>query len=368
VKSLFPFDVLLFLQENGLFFLFLSLMKKEVKTAVVILNWNGRNFLENFLPSVLSNTSPDEAEIWVADNGSQDDSIAFLSRNYPRVKCLLLDRNYGFAGGYNRALRQIHAQYYLLLNSDIEVTPGWLGPLVQVLDERKEVAAVMPKIKSYYQRHCFEYAGAAGGFIDRFGYPFCRGRIFYTVEEDRGQYDDECSVFWATGACMLIRSEAFHKAGGFDDMFFAHMEEIDLCWRLKNMGLLIRYTPRSVVYHVGGGTLNKDNPKKTYLNYRNNLYMLYKNLPRRHFFSKMLCRMMLDGISAIKHLLLFQGRYCMAILRAHGSFYLRLSELWRYRKNNASLLNYSSHPEMIKKSIIYHSFFLGKRTFTEIVK
>jgi GT2 family glycosyltransferase len=343
-------------------------MDQLIKTAIVILNWNGRHFLEKFLPSVIAHSTIPDTGIWVTDNGSSDESVDFIKKTYPQIKLVLLDKNYGFAEGYNKALAQIQAKYFLLLNSDIEVTAGWITPLVRILDTRPDVAAVMPKLRMYDNRDLFEYAGAAGGFLDKFGYPFCRGRIFQTVEKDTGQFDAEKEIFWATGACMLVRSDLFHLVGDFDGSFFAHMEEIDLCWRLKNCGYKILYTPESMVFHVGGGTLNKENPKKTYLNYRNNLFMLFKNLPEKRFLSKIIFRMILDGISAAKHLVLFQGRYFMAILKAHLSFYKNFPKLMRYRKANKHTLHYEKHPEMINKSIIYHSFFLKKRTFKEIVE
>ena len=246
--------------------------KRNMKTAIVILNWNGRKMLERYLPSVVENT-PDDAAVIVADNASSDGSLDFLAQYYPSVRCLPLDVNYGFAEGYNRALRLVEAQYYVLLNSDVEVTAGWLKPLVDYMDAHDEVAACQPKLLSWTSKGYFEYAGASGGFIDRYGYPFCRGRLFDTVEEDQGQYDQPASVLWATGACLLIRSADYWAAGGLDGRFFAHNEEIDLCWRLHIMGRQVMCLPQSLVYHLGGGTLPKGNPRKTFLNFRNNLTM-----------------------------------------------------------------------------------------------
>ncbi|MBP6260021.1 MAG: glycosyltransferase family 2 protein, partial [Paludibacter sp.] len=252
-----------------------------MRTAVVILNWNGEKFLNQFLPVLLRNTQLPGVDIYVADNASTDNSLSLIEEQFPTVKTLLLDKNYGFAGGYNKALAQINADYFVLLNSDVEVTENWLQPLLNYMNENADVAACQPKIKSFYNRDYFEHAGASGGFIDYLGFPFCRGRVVGTAEMDRGQYDTVIDVFWATGACLLIRSELYNQVGGLDDEFFAHMEEIDLCWRLKGQGFRIVCIPQSEVYHVGGGTLQVEHPHKTYLNFRNNLLMLYKNLPQK---------------------------------------------------------------------------------------
>ena len=247
--------------------------------SIVILNWNGEKFLKKFLPILINNTKTDDIEIVVADNGSTDNSIELLKSTFTQVRTIILDKNYGFAGGYNKELTQIDSEYFVLLNSDIEVTEHWLDNLLNYMVLHKEVAACQPKILSQVNRSYFEHAGASGGFIDKYGFPFCRGRIFGKVEQDTGQYDNTIDVFWATGACLMIRSEVFKKVGGLDDEFFAHMEEIDLCWRLKNRAYRIVCVPESTVYHVGGGTLHTEHPYKTYLNFRNNLLMLYKNLP-----------------------------------------------------------------------------------------
>jgi GT2 family glycosyltransferase len=251
-----------------------------MKTAVVILNWNGRNFLETFLPSVLE-YSARCADVIVADNASTDDSVAFLQEHYPQIRIIEHPKNGGFSKGYNDALKQIDAEYYILLNSDVEVTPNWITPVIEMMDADPSIAACQPKLRSFEDRSQFEYAGAAGGFIDAYGYPFCRGRIFDVLEEDRGQYDDACEVFWATGACLFVRADLYHALGGLDEDFFAHMEEIDFCWRLKNNGHKVMYCPDSTVYHVGGGALPKSSPRKTYLNFRNNLALLVKNLPSK---------------------------------------------------------------------------------------
>lgn len=272
------------------------------KTAVVILNWNGRSMLEKYIPTVLGNT--DGAVIYVADNASTDDSLDMLSEKFPQVRQIVLDKNYGFADGYNKALRQVDAEYFVLLNSDVEVTPGWLQTLVDFMDENRQVVACQPKIRSVSNRQMFEYAGASGGFIDRYGYPFCRGRLFDTIEEDKGQYDDVVDVFWATGACMITRAQTYNEVGGLDGRFFAHSEEIDYCWRLKLKGYRVCCVPQSVVYHVGGGTLQKSNPRKTYLNFRNNLTMLYKNLPDHELKHVMFVRWFLDYVAAFEMLIL----------------------------------------------------------------
>ncbi len=342
-------------------------MSEKTKIAVVILNWNGKHFLDEFLPFVIDCSAAPGVEIWVADNASTDDSIDLLKKKFPEVKLLILSENFGFAEGYNRALQKIEATYYVLLNSDVEVTPGWIAPVIALMENDEDIAAVAPKLLMFDQRTVFEYAGAAGGFIDALGYPFCRGRIFDHVESDQGQYDDDAEVFWATGACMFVKSEVFHSLGGFDASFFAHMEEIDLCWRMKNRGYKIMYTSKSSVYHVGGGTLNKENAHKTFLNYRNNLFMLYKNLPQEHFLIKIIVRMILDGVSALKHLLSFQGSFFIAILKAHGHFYKNLPRLISVRKANRPFLH-KRHKEMIPAVLIYQNFFLHKRTFNEIVK
>ena len=290
------------------------------KIAIVILNWNGRKMLEQYLPGVIM-YSQDDAAIYVADNQSTDDSMDFVARHSSVVKTILLDKNYGFAEGYNRALKQIDAEYYVLLNSDVEVTHHWLLPLVEYMDAHQEVAACQPKLLSYLNKDKFEYAGAAGGFIDRYGYPFCRGRVFETVEPDNGQYDQPMPVLWATGACLFIRSADYWKADGLDARFFAHNEEIDLCWRLSIMGRRVMCLPDSVVYHLGGGTLPKGNPMKTFLNFRNNLTMLYKCLPEHELRHVMRWRWFLDYLAAVKMLLLDRNfGECKAVFKARRAF------------------------------------------------
>ncbi|AFK04094.1 glycosyl transferase family 2 [Emticicia oligotrophica DSM 17448] len=297
------------------------------KVAVVILNYNGKTFLETFLPSVIQNSGGNE--VIVADNASTDDSVAFLHSHFPEVKLIQMSQNQGFAGGYNAALQQVQAQYYVLLNSDVEVTPNWIEPIIKLMDNDESIAACQPKILSYHEKTHFEYAGAAGGYIDWLGYPFCRGRVFDSYEKDTGQYNDTKEIFWATGACMFVRADVFHSLGGFDANFFAHMEEIDLCWRMKNADYKIMYSSESKVYHVGGGTLHKSNPRKTFLNYRNGLAMLYKNLPSGKVFYTILLRLILDGISGIKLVLDGQLNDCLAIIKAHFAFYVMIPKLER---------------------------------------
>lgn len=287
------------------------------KVSVVILNWNGAELLRTYLPSVCRYTCGDLADLIVADNGSDDDSLKVLREEFPQVKVIAMPVNSGFAEGYNIALQHIHTEYVVLLNSDVEVTEGWLEPMVAYADQYPEVAAIQPKIRSYRRRTHFEHAGAAGGYLDRFGYPFCRGRIFDTVEEDLGQYDTVADIFWATGACLFTRTKEYHEAGGLDALFFAHMEEIDLCWRFHRRNKRVVCVPQSVVYHLGGATLDTDNPRKTYLNFRNNLLMLYKNLPVDNRNNILFKRKMLDGIAALNFLLHGKWENIAAIFNAH---------------------------------------------------
>ncbi|MCB0410111.1 MAG: glycosyltransferase family 2 protein [Flavobacteriales bacterium] len=332
------------------------------KVAIVILNWNGKEYLQKFLPSVV-NHSRDIAKVYVADNASTDDSIDFVKQNYPEIGIIINDKNYGFAKGYNEALKKIKAQYYVLLNSDVEVSENWIQPIIDLMDNDETISACQPKIKDYNRKNHFEYAGAAGGFIDYLGYPLCRGRIFNNLEEDKGQYDDVCEIFWATGAAMFVRASIFNELEGLDEHFFAHMEEIDLCWRMKNSGYKIMYCPASVVYHVGGGTLNKINPKKTYLNFRNNLFLLHKNLPKKDRFRIILQRLFLDGLAGIK--LFFEGKpkHTLAIIKAHFHFYGDLKQNKRKRLKKFQ----PNYVGMLYKNTLFLSFFRGKQTFTEIV-
>jgi hypothetical protein len=337
------------------------------KVAIVILNWNGTKLLKQFLPSVIEFSKGDSAEIIVADNGSTDDSLVVLRNEFPEVQILDLKQNFGFASGYNIALSQIEADYFVVLNSDVEVTAGWLNSPVQLMENDATIAAVQPKILSYNQKTHFEYAGAAGGFIDRFGYPFCRGRIFNEVEADNGQYNNVQDIFWATGACMFVRAKSFSHVGGFDADFWAHMEEIDLCWRLKNRGQRIVFTPESTVYHVGGGTLSYDNPQKLYLNFRNNLWLLYKNLPSDKLFGTLFLRMVLDGIAAFKLLAEFNLNGIRSVLKAHLHFYKSLPALHRKRKLTQLEKGKDLPKEMLQKSIVFQFYIRKRKTFNEIL-
>ncbi|MCF8236022.1 MAG: glycosyltransferase family 2 protein [Bacteroidales bacterium] len=335
----------------------------KVKVAVVILNWNGRKFLEQFLPSVLEH-SRDDADVIVADNASEDDSVSFLKKNYPEVGIILNKENGGFSKGYNDALKQVEADYYVLLNSDIEVTENWIRPIVDMMHTDEKLAAVQPKILTYHDKGLFEYAGAAGGFIDKYGYPFCRGRLFQSMERDEGQYDDATEVFWATGACMFVRADLYHKLGGLDEDFFAHMEEIDFCWRLKNKGYKIMCCPHSKVYHVGGGTLPKSSSRKTYLNFRNNTYLMYKNLPGNRIFRVFVARCFLDFVAALKFLMQGGFKDFIAVIRAHGSFWKHYKKIKKKRK--AIPHRYIS--KIYKSNIALDYFIKGKRKFSDLDK
>ena len=332
-----------------------------MRIAVVILNWNGRKYLEQFLPPLIQYSSH-EAEIIVADNASSDDSIPFLEKNYPEVRIIRNNSNEGFARGYNLALMQVEAEYYILLNSDIEVTPDWIQPVIAMMESDTSIAACQPKIRSFFERSKFEYAGAAGGFIDKYGYPFCRGRLFQTLEEDLGQYDDPIEIFWATGACMFVRADIFRQVGGLDEDFFAHMEEIDLCWRLKNLGYKIMYCPKSVVYHIGGGTLPKISWRKTYFNFRNNFYLLYKNLPDELVREVFMKRLFLDGIAALKFLFTAGFKDFWAIYKAHQSFYSTLSKT----KAKRNLLQHAPLHKVYGKNIVFEYFLRKKTKFTDL--
>lgn len=299
------------------------------KIAVVILNWNGVQLLEQFLPSVIQYSA--EADIYVADNASTDDSISFVEQHFPTVKIVKNTGNYGFAKGYNEALQHIDAELYALVNSDIEVTENWLNPILETFEKEPKTAIIQPKLLNFKNKEYFEYAGAAGGFLDKYGYPYCRGRIFETIEKDNGQYNDSCEITWASGACFFIRSKVYHELKGFDGDFFAHQEEIDLCWRAKNRGYTIKYNPNSVVYHVGGATLQQGNPKKTFLNFRNSLLMLVKNLPKESLYSVLFTRMLLDGVAGFHFILQGKFKHCIAILKAHISFYRLFSNTYKKR-------------------------------------
>lgn len=338
-------------------------MKDLPKVSVVILNWNGVNYLEKFLPSVCSSTYPN-LDIIVADNASTDNSLQFLKENYANVRIIRNDHNYGFTGGYNRALAQVESEYFILLNSDVEVEAGWIEPVIRLMESDPEIAVAQPKILSYSNKQLFEYAGAAGGYLDLFGYPFCRGRIFDSVEPDDGQYETESEIFWASGAAFFIKKTGWIEAGGFDEDFFAHMEEIDLCWRLKNKGFKVMYCPGSRIYHVGGGTLNAENPFKTYLNFRNNLVLLQKNLPLGRFLLIIFIRFWLDLLSLLKFLLDGKPQNAKAINKAHVYF---IKNYWRNRKKshsfNTSRFNKAG---LFSGSIVWSYFIRKKKTFSSL--
>ena len=331
------------------------------KAAVVILNWNGREFLKKFLPTVIKYSSND-AQIIVADNASSDDSVEVLKSEFPEVRIILNKKNGGFATGYNEALKQVEAEYYILLNSDIEVTENWINPIIKMMENDLNIAACQPKIKSFYEQEKFEYAGAAGGFIDKYGYPFCRGRVFQSLEIDEGQYNDAIEIFWGSGAAFFVRAELFHKLGGLDDDFFAHMEEIDLCWRFKNEGYKIMYCPDSVVFHVGGGTLPKSSSRKTYLNFRNNFSLMYKNLPQDRILKTILARLVLDAIAAMKFLLQGGGKDFLAVVRAHLSFYKNFKKL----KQKRNAIKQTAVSNMYFSNIAFDHFLRGKKYFTQL--
>ncbi|WP_294186240.1 glycosyltransferase family 2 protein [uncultured Sphingobacterium sp.] len=337
-------------------------MSKLPKVAVVILNWNGRFFLEKFLPSVYNSSYPN-VEFVIGDNASDDDSISFVRQYYPTITILENDRNYGFAGGYNKILQRVNADYYVLLNSDVEVSQNWIEPVIEYLERNPSLAAAQPKIRSFHDKQKFEHAGAAGGYLDYFGFPFCRGRILHEVEDDEGQYDEESEIFWASGAALFIRSEAWKVAEGLDEDFFAHMEEIDLCWRLKKMGYGIGYCPKSIVYHVGGGTLNASNPKKTYLNFRNNMVMLQKNLPLGKAIFIIFIRLWFDFAALAKFLIDRKPKDAWAISRAHQYFFLNIFKNAKKRKKHNYLENTKGQ---YKKSIIVDFYMNSKHKFSQL--
>ncbi|MDR1098088.1 MAG: glycosyltransferase family 2 protein [Tannerella sp.] len=341
-------------------------MIQPVKLSVVILNWNGKALMEEFLPSVIRHTPAGIAEITVADNGSTDDSIEMLEEKFPAVKIIRLDKNYGFAEGYNRAIRQIKSTYTVLLNSDVEVTPDWIRAPLHVLESDVSIAAVQPKIRAQRNRKYFEYAGAAGGFIDIYGYPYCRGRILSVVEEDRGQYDTPAEILWASGACLFIRTETYLKEGGLDAVFFAHQEEIDLCWRLRSRGYRIVCTPSSVVYHVGGATLSTESPQKTFLNFRNNLLMLYKNLPEKEIRRVFRIRFWLDCMAAVRFFLAGHPKNASAVFRARRDFKRLKNE---YAETRAEYRKKATHPvpeEIRRQSLLYTFYIRGKKKFSQL--
>lgn len=337
-----------------------------IKTAVVILNWNGRAFLEKFLPGVISATVSPGTEVIVADNGSGDDSVSWLAGNYPDIRVIMLDKNYGYAGGYNRVLEQIDSEYYILLNSDVAVEQGWSDALITFMDMHPAAGACQPKIKSYSEPERFEHAGAAGGYLDRFGYPFCRGRIMNYTEKDRGQYDDVREIFWASGACMAVRASAFEQCDGFDELFFTHMEEIDLCWRMQNAGFNIYCVPESTVWHVGGGTLNYGSPQKIYYNFRNSLLMLAKNLPSRRIRRTILTRQILDGVAALMFLFSAGWKSFTAVIKAHNDFRKARNSIRTHRTLSPVCETYGPPHTMMNKSVVFEYYIMKRRIFTSL--
>jgi len=331
-----------------------------LKTAIVILNWNGQKLLEQFLPSVV-NFSSELADIYVADNASTDNSIKYIKEFYPSIKIIENIRNEGYAKGYNDALCAVDADIYCLLNSDVEVTKDWLTPVLDVFKTDKNTAVVQPKLLDFKDKNKFEYAGAAGGFLDLYGYPYCRGRVFNSLETDTAQFNDISDIFWASGACLFIRSKIFQQLGGLDEDYFAHQEEIDLCWRVQNIGFTIKYVGTSTVFHVGGATLQKNNPQKTYLNFRNSLLNIVKNIPKKWFLFVIFSRLALDGIAGIKFLIELKPFHTLAILKAHLSFYSNFFKILKKRKKLQKKQNYNLHT-----SIVWQYFILGRKKFENL--
>ena len=337
------------------------------KTAVVILNWNGLVFLKMFLGTIIKYTADSETVVYVADNGSTDGSVEWIENNISEAKLIKLYKNHGFAGGYNIALEQIEARYFVLLNSDIEVTENWLTPLVSYMDNNHDVASCQPKILSYYKKDYFEHAGAAGCFIDKYGYPFCRGRVLNKVERDFGQFDTMIDIFWSSGACMIVRSDAWKRCGGFDADFFAHMEEIDLCWRFHKAGYRVCFIPDSVIYHVGGGTLPYSSPLKTYLNFRNSLFLLYKNLPENKLRHILFVRRLLDGLAAVFFLLKGSFRSVNAVWKAHMDYYKASRKLSEKRESVKRLEENKTDALILNKSIVFEFYIKGNKTYNSLI-
>ena len=333
----------------------------ELKIAIVILNWNGRDLLEKFLPSIVR-FSQGKADVYVADNNSSDDSIAYLQKHFPQVAVIQNEVNGGYAKGYNDALRQVEADVYALVNSDIEVTEGWLDPIVEEFSSKEHTGIVQPKLLDYKDKSKFEYAGAAGGFVDFMGYPFCRGRVFMELETDQGQFNDSTDIFWASGACFFIRSGIYHELGGFDEDYFAHQEEIDLCWRVQNEGFGVRYVGTSEVYHVGGATLRESHPRKTFLNFRNSLFTIAKNVPKRYVFIVVFFRLVLDAVAGLKFILELRPVHTWSILKAHLSFYYLLPKMMRKRRK----LSFKQTNYFYCFSIVWKHFILRKNRFSEL--
>lgn len=331
-----------------------------MKIAIVILNWNGKKLLEQFLPSVINFSK--EAEIYVADNASTDGSVSFLNKIYPTIKVIYNPKNEGYAKGYNDVLQTVDADVFCLLNSDVEVTENWLQPIINCFKEHKNTAIIQPKLLDYKDKTKFEYAGAAGGFIDLYGYPYCRGRVFNSLEKDSNQFNDVANIFWASGACLFIKSNIYKKVGGLDEDYFAHQEEIDLCWRTQNLGYDIKYVGASTVYHVGGATLQETNPQKTFLNFRNSLLSITKNVPKKYFLFVLFSRLVLDGIAGLKFILELRPIHTLAILKAHFSFYGRFFSFLKKRKVLQKKQQYYKHT-----SIVWQYFVLKRRHFKDLI-
>ena len=332
-----------------------------MKVAVVILNWNGNQLLEQFLPAMVD-CSHNDAEIYVADNASTDNSIEFIKARFPQVKIIQNSTNGGYAKGYNEALQHIDADIYALVNSDIEVTENWIQPIIEEFKNSANTAIIQPKILDFKDKDKFEYAGAAGGFIDFFGYPYCRGRIFTTIEQDNQQYNDTVNIFWASGACFFIRAKVYHQLGGFDEQFFAHQEEIDLCWRTQNEGFIIKYVGNSTVYHIGGATLHEADPRKTYLNFRNSLFTAFKNVPKRYLFFVIFSRLLLDAVAGIKFSIELKPLHTWAIIKAHLSFYRYIPTMLKKRLK----ISYKRTTYFHCRSIVWQHFILGRKKFEQI--
>ncbi len=328
--------------------------------AIVILNWNGELLLQKFLPSIVNYSNLKNVEIYVVDNGSTDNSISFTKEKFPTVKIVKNKSNFGFARGYNESLKRIKADIYCLINSDVEVTRNWLNPIIQTFENEENTAIIQPKILDYQNREFFEYAGAGGGFIDKLGYPYCRGRIFSEIEKNNGQYDDTKEIFWASGACFFIRSEIYNNLGGFDENYSAHQEEIDLCWRAKNIQKTVKYVGKSTVFHIGGATLEEGNPKRTFLNFRNSLFSLVKNLPKDKLLPIIFTRLILDGIAGVKFLLELRPIHTFKIIEAHFSFYYYLPRMLKKRKNIQRKKYYSI------KNIVWKHYALGIKKFKDL--
>ncbi len=337
------------------------------KVSVIILNYNGQNHLETFLPSVIKNTPLHIADIVVADNASTDNSVDWLKETYPAIKIIQLKRNYGFAEGYNISIGRVETPYVILLNSDVEVTQNWIQPMLNFMDTNQKVIAVQPKILQYKDKTKFEYAGGAGGYLDKFGYPFCRGRIFSSIEEDKGQYDDVRQIFWASGACMMVRRVDFIDYGGLDENFFTHQEEIDFCWRVNSRGRKVYYIPTSVVYHLGGGTLNQSNPKKTYYNFRNNMLMIYKNLNTSRLIPLAIIRLFLDYLAALVYLVFFKPKFALAVIHGRLDFYRYKSRVKAQRKENLiKTIRYTIPNVVYNGSILISYHIFRKKRFSQL--